>query len=154
MRASRRVRAKLRWFVEFLRVFFDSGELEHMAWERIERHQGTWRRHPEEIDTAFAYVFASGAKRDRFEAYLRQKCADSEEMWRPLLDTMECTVVDAPKTGTSAEVITEAALRKAVEAEAENVGHYLEMGRVLAQKQECGVEAETAYRKAIGIDPK
>ena len=36
MRASRRVRAKLRWFVEFLRVFFDSDELEQMAWERLQ----------------------------------------------------------------------------------------------------------------------
>jgi Flp pilus assembly protein TadD len=86
MRASRRVRAKLRWFVEFLRVFFDSGELEQMAWERIERHHSTWRGHPEEIETAFAYVLASGAKRDRLEQYLREKCTDSEEMWRPYLE--------------------------------------------------------------------
>jgi hypothetical protein len=34
MRASRRVRAKLRWFVEFLRVFFDEGDLEEMASEK------------------------------------------------------------------------------------------------------------------------
>ena len=39
MRASRRARAKLRWFVEFLRVFFDNGELEQIAWDRIERYR-------------------------------------------------------------------------------------------------------------------
>src|SRR5450759_5789191 len=95
MRASRRGRANLRWFVEFLRVFCDSPELEQMAWERIDRYQSTWRGHPEEIETAFAYVLASRARRDRFEDYLRQKCADSEEMWRPYLDSMECMVPDA-----------------------------------------------------------
>ena len=35
MRASRRVRAKLRWFIEFLRVFFDSGR----AFEEHERQK-------------------------------------------------------------------------------------------------------------------
>ncbi len=155
MRASRRVRAKLRWFVEFLRVFFDSGELEQMAWERIERHQSTWRRHPEEVETAFAYVLASRARRDRFEDYLRQKCADSEEMWRPYLDSMESTVVDAKRAGgLSVEASTEAELRNAIEAEPDNGEHWRNLGILLAQKPECAVEAEAAYRKAIELDPK
>jgi Flp pilus assembly protein TadD len=155
MRASRRVRAKLRWFVEFLRVFFDSGELEKMAWERVERYQSTWRRHPEEVETAFAYVFASRARRDRFEDYLRQKCADSEELWQPYLDSMESTVVDGGLAGgTSAEASTEAELRKAIEAEPKNAEHWKNLGRLLAQKPECAVEAEAAYRKAIELDPK
>ena len=155
MRASRRVRAKLRWFVEFLRVFFVSGELEQMAWERVRRYQSTWRRHPEEIETAFAYVLASGARRNRFEAYLRQKCADSEEMWRPYLDSMEGTVVDAKRAGgTLAEASTEAELRKAIEAEPGNGRHWRNLGRLLAQKQESALEAEGAYRKAIDLDPK
>ena len=155
MRASRRVRAKLRWFVEFLRVFFVSGELEQMAWDRVKRYQSTWRRHPEEVETAFAYVLASGARRNRFEAYLRQKCADSEEMWRPYLDSMEGTVVDAKRAGgTLAEASTEAELRKAIEAEPGNGRHWRNLGRLLAQKQESALEAEGAYRKAIDLDPK
>jgi Flp pilus assembly protein TadD/DNA-binding transcriptional ArsR family regulator len=165
MRASRRVRAKLRWFVEFLRVFFDSGELEQMAWDRVERYRGTWRRHPEEMETAFAYAIAAGAKRDRFEAYLRQKCADSEEMWRPYIDSMESTVVDAGRAGgTSPEARSgiegdgqansEAELRKAIEANPESSANWRKLGRLLAQKQECAVEAEAAYRKAIELDPK
>jgi Flp pilus assembly protein TadD len=155
MRASRRVRAKLRWFVEFLRVFFVSGELEQMAWDRVKRYQSTWRRHPEEVDTAFAYVLASGARRNRFEAYLRQKCADSEEMWRPYLDSMEGTVVDAERAGdTPAAASAEADLRRAIEAEPDKGGHWLKLGRLLAQKQESAFEAETAYRKAIDLDPK
>ncbi|MCX6627114.1 MAG: tetratricopeptide repeat protein [Candidatus Solibacter sp.] len=164
MRASRRVRAKLRWFVEFLRVFFESGELEEMAWDRVERYRGTWRGHPEEIETAFAYVLASGARRDRVEDYLRQKCADSEEMWRPYLDLIECSVGDgklagAPgeaksRTGEDSAVNTEADLRQAIEAQPENGGHWSRLGRLLAQKPERAVEAEAAYRKAIDLDPK
>jgi tetratricopeptide (TPR) repeat protein len=155
MRASRRVRAKLRWFVEFLRVFFDSPELEQMAWDRIERYQSTWRRHPEEIETAFAYAIAAGAKRDRFEAHLRQKCADSEEMWWPYLETMECTVTDGKGGGdTSAKASTETELRHAIEAEPKNGEHWRNLGRLLAQKEESAAEAELAYRKSIDLDPK
>jgi Flp pilus assembly protein TadD len=109
MRASRRVRAKLRWFVEFLRVFFDSDELEQMAWQRIEHYQRTWRGHPEEIETTFAYVLASGAGRDRFEEYLRQKCADTEEMWRPYLELLMETL--GTKIATAVEDIASPVLR-------------------------------------------
>jgi tetratricopeptide (TPR) repeat protein len=164
MRASRRVRAKLRWFVEFLRVFFERSELEQMAWERIERYQNTWRGHPEEIETAFAYVLASGADRDRVEDYLRQKCADIEERWRPYLDLIECPMTERSAGERSAEarpgiagdsqVETEAELRKAIDAEPENATHWGKLGRFLAQNQECAVEAEAAYRKAIELDPK
>src|ERR1035438_3581317 len=109
--------------------------------------QSTWRRHPEEIETAFAYVFASGAKRIRFEEYLRKKCADSEEMWRPYLDLIECPVADRQfGRGTPAEASTEAELRSAIEAGPENGGYWLELGRLLAKKHDCTVEAEAAYR--------
>src|ERR1035441_3172801 len=149
MRASRRVRAKLRWFVEFLRVFFDSGELEQMAWARVERYQSTWRGHPEEIETAFAYVVASGAKRDRFEAYLRQKCADSEEVWRPYLDSMEGTVVDAKRAGgMSAEASTEAELREAIEAEPMKGRYWLKLGLLLTRSEERRVGKEWRSRGA------
>jgi Flp pilus assembly protein TadD len=163
MRASRRVRAKLRWFVEFLRVFFESGELEQMAWERIERYQGTWRRHPEEIETAFAYVLASRARRNRFEEYLRQKCADSEEMWRPYLDLIGYSLVDGKRAGeisadagigTDRQVDTESELRRAIEADPGNGTYWRNLGRFLAEKRECAVEAEAAYRKVIDLDPK
>src|SRR5207245_5289195 len=69
MRASRRVRAKLRWFVEFLRVFFESNELEQMAWERVGKFRNAGRTRLWEIETAFAYVFASGVDRNRFQDY-------------------------------------------------------------------------------------
>ena len=164
MRASRRVRAKLRWFVEFLRVFFASGELEQMAWKRVERYRSTWRRHPEEIETAFAYILASGARRDRFEDYLRQKCVDSEEMWRPYLDSMEFTVVEGKRAGGAAaeaglgiagdsQANAEAELLNAIEAEPENGGHWNDLGRLLAQKEETALEAEAAFRKAIALRP-
>ena len=156
MRASRRVRAKLRWFVEFLRVFFDSGELEQMAWARIERYQNTWRGHPEEIETAFAYVFASGAQRDPFERYLRQKCSDSQEIWRPYLDLVEYTTGDGRRAANNSSELnqTEAELRSAIEVLPENAANWRKLGRLLAQKRECGSDAEAAYRRAIELDPK
>ncbi len=164
MRASRRVRAKLRWFVEFLRVFFDSGELEQMAWERIERYQDTWRGHPEEIETAFAYVLASGAGRDRFEDYLRQKCADIEEIWRPYLALIEYPMVNRKRAGNrlvgaksgieqDSEVDTEAALRRSIDAEPENAANWGKLARFLAQEEDRALDAEAAYRKAIALDP-
>jgi Flp pilus assembly protein TadD/predicted ArsR family transcriptional regulator len=156
MRASRRVRAKLRWFVEFLRVFFDSDELEQMAWQRIKRYQRTWRGHPEELETAFAYVLASRARRDRFEEYLRQKCADTEEKWRPFLDSIECPVVERKQVGDrpgEARSGIEAGLRKAIEVDPENAAHWGNLGQLLAQDLECAAEAEAAYRRAIELDP-
>jgi Flp pilus assembly protein TadD len=165
MRASRRVRAKLRWFVEFLRVFFDSVELEGMAWERIQRYQSTWRGHPEEIETAFAYVIASGAARDRFEDYLRQKCADIEGMWRPYLDLIGCQMVDGNRAGgTLAEskseieadspVNTEAELHKAIELNPKVAKFWNKLGIFLAKIPERTADAEAAYRRAIELNPK
>jgi tetratricopeptide (TPR) repeat protein len=158
MRASRRVRAKLRWFVEFLRVFFDSGELERMAWQRIERYQSTWRGHPEEIETTFSYVLASGARRDRFERYLRQKCAESEEMWQPYLDLIECPMVDGkPGSQEGVEVGqagAEAHLRRAIEAEPNSAAHWRNLGSLLSKTEECASEAEAAFRKAIDLNPQ
>ena len=163
MRASRRVRAKLRWFVEFLRVFFDSGELEEMAWERIERYQSTWRGHPEEIGTVFAYVLASGTERNRIEDYLREKCADIEEMWRPYLDLIECPVVDGKRArGTLAEERSgaeggqgnkEAELREAIEGDPNAADAWNNLGNLLAQTSERTGDAEVAYGKAIELDP-
>jgi len=162
MRASRRVRAKLRWFVEFLRVFFESGELEQMAWERMERYKTTWRGHPEEIETTFAYMLASGAGRERFEGYLREKCGDIEEMWRPYLDLIECSarerkcVSDGPvdgRPGVGVDV-TEAELRKALEAQPEEALNWRNLGRLLARRQGCAMEAEAAFRKATELRPR
>ena len=56
-----------------------------MAWEGIERHRGTWSKHPEEMETALVYMAASRAKRDRVEDYLRRYCAEAEPMWRVYL---------------------------------------------------------------------
>ena len=100
MRASRRVRAKLRWFVEFLRVFFEPVELEQMAWERFQRFGDAGRARPAEIETAFAYAVASGADRSRFEDYLRRECADTEPEWRPLLDLVPCLADNLERKST------------------------------------------------------
>jgi tetratricopeptide (TPR) repeat protein len=165
MRASRRVRAKLRWFVEFLRVFFEPSELEQMAWQRIERYRSTWRGRPEEIETAFAYVLASGAGRDRFEGYLRQKCADIEDVWRPYLDLIEGQMIDGKRTsyglprsqsetekGSQGDL--ESQVRQAIEADPENAAHWRKLALLLAKKQDRSADAEGAYRKAIDLDPK
>ncbi len=166
MRASRRVRAKLRWFVEFLRVFFDSGELEQLAWERLRKYRSAGRTHSEEIETAFAYVLAWGADRTSIEDYLRLECADTELEWRPYLDLIRCPVDDElpeRRVGDgfahTSQVIeahglaeTEAAVRKATEIEPDNTENWRDLVRVLIQRREF-TEAEVSVRKAIALDP-
>jgi Flp pilus assembly protein TadD len=159
MRASRRVRAKLRWFVEFLRVFFESGELEQMAWERIERHRSTWREHPQEVETAFAYLFASGAPRERIEKYFLQKCKDSEALWRPFVDSMESPASggsdggDGP-AGAPSQIDTEAELRRAIDLDPKSAKSWAALGVFLGIPNERTEEAEDALRRAIGLDPE
>jgi tetratricopeptide (TPR) repeat protein len=156
MRASRRVRAKLRWFVEFLRVFFDSGELERMAWERVGKFQTAGRTRPAEIETAFAYFLASGADHNRFEDYLRRECADMEPEWRPFLqavrsqerDHVEREIVET-RSPTDIE-----RLRRAVEIEPGSAENWRRLGHALFQREEFNSEAEAALRKAIELDPK
>ena len=166
MRASRRVRAKLRWFVEFLRVFFDSGELEKMAWERLEGFRSARRMRSTEIETVFAYAFASGADRNRFEEYLRRECADREEEWLPFLDLSGIPkgheVLSGRKVGppsNSEELRTERdnhndmdALRKALETEPGSAQNWRRLGLSFIAKEEL-TEAEAAFRKAIEVDP-
>jgi Flp pilus assembly protein TadD len=167
MRASRRVRAKLRWFVEFLRVFFDSRELEQLAWERLEKYRSAGRTHSEEIETAFAYVLAWGADRTRVEDYLRRECADMEFEWRPYLDLIRCPVDGelpgkitgggSAQTSQGMEakgfVEKEAAARKAIEIQPYNAENWRTLGRLLLQRQEFIGEAEAALRRAIELDP-
>jgi tetratricopeptide (TPR) repeat protein len=140
MRASRRVRAKLRWFVEFLRVFFDPGELEQMAWERIERHHSSWRGHPEEVETAFAYVLASGAKRDRFEDYLRRNCADMEEMWRSYVELL-------PDEGPDSRAL--AAIRRVIELNLVPLSEWAKILLSLADSSAWKEDAAAAMRRAF-----
>ncbi len=88
MRASRRVRTKLRWFVEFLRVFFVPEELEHMAWKRLEGSRRASAIHPWEIETFFAYAIASGRDLRRFEEELGREFPDLEEKLQPYFDAV------------------------------------------------------------------
>jgi Flp pilus assembly protein TadD len=161
MRASRRVRAKLRWFVEFLRVFFESGELERMAWDRLERFRSGTAKRAEEIETAFAYILASGVDRNRFEDYLRRECADSVREWQPLLSLIRVSVREDPLGRVGAEVVnedgselSEADARRATEAEPDSSKAWESLGGVLAQRHGRGDEAESAFRKAIELDPR
>ncbi len=155
MRASRRVRAKLRWFVEFLRVFFDNEELERIARDRIERYRPTWRENPTEVETAFAYVLASGMKRDRIEAYLRQNCLDTEQVWGPYLELMEGAPEGPAKPPDKKEGFTaEAEIRALIGRDPENAGHWVKLGNLLRRNPNRAAEAEAAFRNAIEVDPK
>jgi tetratricopeptide (TPR) repeat protein len=166
MRASRRVRAKLRWFVEFLRVFFDSGELEQMAWERLERFRRARGQRPNEIENILAYALASGKDRNRFEDYLRRECADREEEWQPFLALARSPEGDSlegwrtPKVcigsgqGTERKGVSEIdALRTAVQTEPGNAEHWNRLGHALASGRKSGSEAEEALRQAINLKP-
>ena len=154
MRASRRVRTKLRWFVEFLRVFFDNGELERIAWDRIERTRPTWRSHPEEVETVFAYAIASGTKRDRLEEYLRDNCPETEEVWRPYLEMMERVAGQQVCPPHKESILTEADNRALIGSEPRNAVHWGNLGDLLNRDPDRAAEAEAAYRKAIELDPK
>jgi tetratricopeptide (TPR) repeat protein len=167
MRASRRVRAKLRWFVEFLRVFFEQGELEQMAWEHLKGFRSARKTHKAEIESAFAYALASGADRKKFEDYLRRECAEREAEWRPYVDSISCPedVELQGKSGGSASAAARLeirrrplgdleALRKAVEIEPHNAENWGSLGRVLAERRDSAGEAEAALRRAIKLDQK
>ncbi len=152
MRASRRVRTKLRWFVEFLRVFFEPEELEHMAWDRLERSRNTWRSRPSEIETVFAYALASGKDRGRFEDYLRCECPDMEAELRPYLEAMPWPEGDAVEAALKSIGGTEA-LRAAVRVRVHDVLQRMRAGRDLVKSGEF-VKAETAFRKVVEIAPE
>jgi Flp pilus assembly protein TadD len=164
MRASRRVRAKLRWFVEFLRVFFDSGELEEMALERFQvlgRNVGT---RSAEIETAFAYVLASGTDGNRIEEYLRQSRADIEQEWRPYLNLIRCPAegeLGAKRIGGPAKShlikhpdLTETEARKATELDPDDANGWRILGQMLIRKPGFTTEAEAALRKATQLEPQ
>ena len=166
MRASRRVRAKLRWFVEFLRVFFDSDQLEEMAWERVAKFRNSRGTYAAEMETAFAYVLASGAARQRFEDYLKRECAEIEPDWRPYLDLIRASVPN--ETGgmhglagsgsdegdaTPFDIREEKrVLRQALEAMPEDPGRWIRLALLFA-REEAYDEAEVAVRRAIALDP-
>lgn len=168
MRASRRVRAKLRWFVEFLRVFFDSSELEQLAWEQLERFRSMARTHPADIETVFAYLYSSGADLGRFEEYLERECADKEAEWRPYVtltprsatggaagkDAGHSVRKTEPATEPKSLAEIEAVLRKAIADDPSDAKPWSFLGLVLIQRGQASDEAESALLKAIDLDPK
>jgi Flp pilus assembly protein TadD/DNA-binding MarR family transcriptional regulator len=169
MRASRRVRARLRWFVEFLRVFFDSSELEQLAWEQLERFRSIARTRPADIETVFAYLYSSGADLGKYEEYLRRECADKEAEWRPYVALISHSAKDStdgkdsgsvslkkakPATDVMSPAEMEAGLRKAIADDPSNAEFWSFLGFVLFQRAQVPDEAESALRKAIDLDPK
>lgn len=160
MRASRRVKAKLRWFVEFLRVFFESGELEKMAWERIEQERGSWRKQPAQIETAFACILASGSDPKRFLDFFRQQCGEYQDLLGPYLELIDGrAAAKDPEEGkskpsaASAEVRI-ADLRRAIVDHPEHASNWLCLGLYLATAPEGAAESEEALRQAIRLNPK
>ncbi len=109
MRASRRVRTRLRWFVEFLRVFYDSGELEGIAKEKLDRFRSLSQAGQHEIESLFAYACAAGAEA-KFAEYLRRECAERLSEWGPYFMSSEV------KDGNPDSEGLELNLRMAVEA--------------------------------------
>jgi cytochrome c-type biogenesis protein CcmH/NrfG len=157
MRASRRVRAKLRWFVEFLRVFFDPGKLKAMAQERLERFRAGGKARAIEIETAFACILASGADPEDYEEYLLRECPEKKAEWLLYLELPSSAVgsndisrgtaggqaPDALKPESSTEIQHAIAILT-------DYLHRLE-SRDLdpAERQKREIEVEAAIRKAI-----
>jgi tetratricopeptide (TPR) repeat protein len=165
MRASRRVRAKLRWFVEFLRVFFDAGELEKMAWERLERFRNARKNRPEDIETAFAYAIASRSDLSRFEDYLRRECAGRKREWIGYVDALRLpdhdhcrkNIEELQKRAIRSTELSlaerEARARMATENEPNDAENWRILGSILAETADSKVEAEAALKKAIELEP-
>ena len=166
MRASRRVRAKMRWFIEFLRVFFDSRELEEITWERLDRFRGAHRADPSEVENIFAYAIASGKDRNRFEAYLRRECADRESEWRPFVESTRNSDRDDIANreqdvlcSTGQQLDSEArtnleALCKACAANPIHRKSWQRMWRALNAHRELEANAESVFQQATDLDPK
>ena len=158
MRASRRVRAKLRWFVEFLRVFFDSSELERMAWEQLKHFRGIWRTGAGEFETAFAYILAARADRSAVEQYLQRECAEMEAAWRPYVESIRSAGDSVRLEGLNRAVEAtaqndESELRNAITVDQTNANNWFLLGNLLAKRPESSDEAEMAFKRAIEIDP-
>jgi hypothetical protein len=127
--------------------------LELIAWDRIERYRPIWRNDPAEVETAFAYLLASGAERDQFEEYLRQNCSDIEEIWRSYLELMERAPGQQVKPPQKGRNNTEAEIRALIESDRENATHLVSLGDVLRRDPRRAAEAESAFRSAIDMDP-
>ena len=158
MRASRRARAKLRWFVEFLRVFFDSAELEEMTQDRLRVFRYLPAMQPKEIENMFAYMLASGKSRSDFEDYLRREGAQPTEEWGGLWDLVTSTVPSLPADATQnqedkAEDRFEEIgyLRGAVRMNLGNAELWCKLGKNLREEGGHAEEAEQALRKAIEL---
>lgn len=168
MRASRRVRAKLRWFVEFLRVFFDGGELEALAFQEFDRVRDSGSARC--VENAVAYAMASGRGRHRFEEYLRRVHSDREHEWRPYLAlfSQEASALGgvsypkaphsdgSPASGgvdTPSPADREARLRAEIELVPASGSLWRKLGLLLSSVGERRLEAEAAIRKAIELDP-
>jgi Flp pilus assembly protein TadD len=162
MRASRRVRARLRWFVEFLRVFFEPDQLERMALERIENSHDLWRDRPEDVETAFAYAAASRMGRRRLEDYLRERYADMMSVCLPYLEAIEegedrsglpsrgaPTSPTVPNGAREAEREVEAILEK-IRCNSVDLG---EVMRLVAKRPECRQTMERAFRNIVEVSP-
>ena len=163
MRASRRVRAKLRWFIEFLRVFFNSSELEQITWEGLDRFRRTRWAGPSEIENIFAYAIASGEDRNKFEDYLRRECPHREEEWRPFVESVRFSELDGLNQDNCYTARKEIdptsragleALRNAIKAEPHNSERWRLLGRALRVNPESIAEEESAFSEAIDVNPK
>jgi tetratricopeptide (TPR) repeat protein len=179
MRASRRARTRLRWFVEFLRVFYDSGELEQIALERVDRFRRARRPGARDIENIAAYAFASGAGRKKVEAYLRRECADREAEWTQYFESPEhdeletgCLaallrtirldpdddeiwelVEDVRLEGPGALARSELAFRNVIDANPTSASRWSNLGQFLRLLPDREKEAEAALRKALELDP-
>jgi Flp pilus assembly protein TadD len=153
MRASRRVRARLRWFVEFLRVFFQKDELQRIGLDRLRTSRDIWRTRPEELENVFAYLYAAGTKRGIIEKHLRIHCPEIESDLRPYLEAIqEPKRRRSPKAGAP-KPPTESEIRRAIAANPEDANLWLGLGWLLMNKPESQQEAESALRRSIDLEP-
>ena len=166
MRASRRVRAKLRWFVEFLRVFFDSAELKDRVWKHLDAFRRGGPTSLAEIENAVVWAVAADndvGELQKIQDYLRQECADRRAEWSPHLDVILKSKADTLQTKASS---FETSIRQRLEAEPKDAEAWITLGFLILASQELSEatgrpvaargrfeEGEAAIRNGIALLP-
>jgi tetratricopeptide (TPR) repeat protein len=148
MRASRRVRTRLRWFVEFLRVFYDSGELDNIAWERMNRLRGAGWGGQRDFENLFAFVIASGENTSKFEEFLRRECPDRERDWAPFFASV--AVSECAEDSLTEEFVRLTRAVNAAKDEAKAAQSYLD---TLRQRLDLVTEGERLARELVSKSP-
>lgn len=173
----RRVRQGLTWLVEFMRLWYSSGELRTFAGERARAHAEGRLCHADDLEHSRAIAAALGD--DLLESYRLELSVfaaakdEARRLHRPipeifpnLFDLDGADKIFSTKSNPWNDLglllqydldypdEAEAAYRKAIELDPKLAGLWNNLGNLLQERLGRYDEAEAAYRQAIALDPK